>query len=83
MTEHPRRVRLRDCGRLEALGNGVPEAMEAQPIAFHTEPVVSLTALNATAEELEGGGGRANPSAVDAVLDNPVLVATQSNQRMK
>src|SRR5262245_8749379 len=30
-------------------------------------PVVSLTAMNATAEELVGGGGRANPSAVDAI----------------
>jgi hypothetical protein len=29
-------------------------------------PVVSLTAMNAMAEELVGGGGRANPSAVDA-----------------
>jgi uncharacterized protein len=30
-------------------------------------PVVPLTAMNATAEELVGGDGRANPSAVDAI----------------
>jgi len=31
MAEHPRRVRLRDCGGLEAPANGMPERVKAKP----------------------------------------------------
>jgi uncharacterized protein len=45
-------------------GAQVPSGPTQRPAAG---PVVSLTALNVTAEELVGGNGRANPSAVDAI----------------
>jgi len=43
--------------------NAKPGGPTQRPVAG---PVVPLTAMNATAEELLGGGGRANASAVDA-----------------
>src|SRR5262245_1910423 len=51
-------------GRSPAAAGGRPGGAPERAAAG---PVVSLTAMNGTAEGMGGGGGRANPSAVDAI----------------